>query len=343
MFIELKIKTITFVALISFTTSIIAQSRYDTLHYMGQFSVLSTTGLNLRSQPYLGAEVLVSIPFNEKVEILNLTKYGRDTLGYRELWRFYDSTTYKIPIAGSWRKVKYKEHIGYMFNAFLIKSYKDIGVYYKEEQLGNLNIDYSLLYAQTNCLGNFNYNPDWYWYGFYEQGNRHIIKLVEVSFFIDDTAEFFYEVTSTNDNIHLRFILGTKQKLNFTKTNNRVVEADKRIYVSDFGVAFRHNFLKKYDLYINSVAKEQKEYYNSIELILRKNGKIQTLSSNDFYFSANIPMSLNWVGDIDGDGVDDYIVSYGDKSGGAILYLSSEAEEDQIVKPVALYRSGYCC
>lgn len=53
--------------------------------------------------------------------------------------------------------------------------------------------------------------------------------------------------------------------------------------------------------------------------------------------------SLIWHGDIDGDDEEDYIIKFGEKVSYIVLYLSSEAIEGQIAKPVAIFYTGYCC
>ncbi|MEM1327582.1 MAG: SH3 domain-containing protein [Bacteroidota bacterium] len=332
--------------LVVFINILSAQTRYDTLNNTGLFSVLSTTGLNMRSQPDLHSKVLVAVPYDEKVEVLNMTRYGRDTLGYKELWRSYDSTTYQIPIAGSWRKVKYKDYIGYMFDAYLSKYYKNSGSYRQEDLSIGLNRDYALLYVGENCFDNFNYNPNWHWYGFYRKDNEYTVKPVEVSFFLSNYSELFPCVTSTEDNNNLNFILGTKKQLSFEHIHNSIEYRKGTITSGNKSVdTLSTAELKKYGLYQQPVymTNRNQKYIERMEFVLKKNGKQQVLNPKPLQFDADWPFYISWIGDLDGDGEDDYIIGYGDKNGGTILYLSSEADEDQIVKPVAIYRSGYCC
>ena len=50
-----------------------------------------------------------------------------------------------------------------------------------------------------------------------------------------------------------------------------------------------------------------------------------------------------YSGDIDSDGLEDYIISYGEKPGFSILFLSSEANDGDALKAVASFYSTYCC
>ena len=83
---------------------------------------------------------------------------------------------------------------------------------------------------------------------------------------------------------------------------------------------------------------EQNE--NERLLILRKHGIKQILNEG---FGRQHPSCLYFEGDLDGDGKNDYVISYGVKSSITILYLSSEANRNELIKAVSIFYSGYCC
>jgi hypothetical protein len=76
---------------------------------------------------------------------------------------------------------------------------------------------------------------------------------------------------------------------------------------------------------------------NETSFYLSIDNKMQKIGSTREY------MTLHFYGDIDGDGIKDYIIGYDDKTHTRYLFLSSCAEKGQLFKAVAAYWAGYCC
>ena len=56
------------------------------------------------------------------------------------------------------------------------------------------------------------------------------------------------------------------------------------------------------------------------------------------------PGRVQWKGDLDNDGLDDFIIHFGSgKAGELVLFLSSKAEPGELFKKVARYVTKYCC
>ena len=96
--------------------------------------------------------------------------------------------------------------------------------------------------------------------------------------------------------------------------------------------------LKKYHLEI--YRKDPLHFWDDQQLVLKNKGIRQIISPSS---STDGPWNLYWSGDLDGDGQQDYIIQFGDKDARTQLYLSKSAAKNQLVRPVAVYYSGYCC
>lgn len=293
--------------------------------------VISTNGLSIRSRPTLKSKKLGVVPFGKKVIIENDKSYGWDTIGlYKSIWgKSYDSEN-DYPITGHWVKAKYGNISGYMFSAYLY--YETNGSYSDEpEYLKNLNKDFAILFPGLNCYSNINFSSKMKWYGVYQEDGIYHLKKTSVSFFRAYSELLDFGI-STNDNKSLLFIIGSEKPL-----NEKILEG---LYWKRFGDSFYQytdqdfQALLKYGIQVDPA-----KYGFSITL--KSLEKSQLLNPNDAGISHAI--AIQWVGDLDDDGKLDFILHYGEKNGQTILYLSSEANKNEIVKPVAAYFSGYCC
>jgi hypothetical protein len=48
-------------------------------------------------------------------------------------------------------------------------------------------------------------------------------------------------------------------------------------------------------------------------------------------------------GNIDSDVLNDYIITYGEKPGNTILFLSSQEEDGDVLKDMTCFYNTYCC
>ncbi|MFK7773167.1 MAG: SH3 domain-containing protein [Saprospiraceae bacterium] len=291
--------------------------------------VISPNGLSIRIKPSLKSKKLGAVPFGEKVKIDDDKSHGWDTIGnYKYFYGEEDS--YTSPITGHWVKVKYQNIQGFMFNAYLYyyAPYSSYDSVIKKK----LNKDFALLFPGENCFTNINFAPNMNWYGLYFEKGKYSLRKTTISFYrvFSDMLDFGI---SSNDNKNLLFILGSKKPLkqktikdSFWRGHNQSLYPFKDEYHEEF---------KKHGIEF-----QQKEG-ESLSIILKDKSKSQLLNPKELQISY--PSGILWKGDLDGDGKPDYIFHFGEKSGQTILYLSSEANGEEIVKPVAAYFSGYCC
>lgn len=284
--------------------------------------VISTSGLHLRAGPSTHSEIIVSIPFGKTLRVLDAFYSKMDTLNDISFYYPHNNESYPVPVTGKWIKVKYKDYSGYVFDAYVYKNH-NYHKLLKELNSEGLNKDVVLLFPGTWCNLNFWFNQELNWYGYYQDGDNFKAKKIDLSFFKIWNYDFTDIGISTNDNKHLLFIVGTRKKL---KNENVIGKYDLNWWTKEF------------DSYDNINVQPGQNYQN---LVLNDKGKEQILNLIPEYYLE--PSNILWEGDLDEDGINDYIIHYGEKSGKTFLYLSSQAKDNQIVKPVAVFFSGYCC
>ena len=282
--------------------------------------VIAVPGLNMRSQPSVTGEIVTVIPFGEMVDMYDGPSHGEDTIGFHELYLYGSDQQNIYPVIGEWVKVRYKDYEGFVFNPYLYAAWALNRVKYP----GQMNQDYFLLFPRMHCFYNFWYHPEAYWYGVYEKGGNVFLKKIKISFFQAFYNDFSGLGICADHNKGLLFIIGSKKKIE-----------EKKLFKKHTEKRWTNNFDEFANFEIDTLER-------GIKLILTAGDKKQNLTPktrNGYMY----PSYLLWEGDIDGDDENDYVIHYGEKSSQTILYLSSESGENEIVKPVAVFFSGYCC
>ncbi len=292
---------------------------------INQNVVISPNGLSIRSQPDLKSKKLGFIPFGKKVKIEETKSYGWDTIGkYEYTWGDYS-------ITGHWVKAKYKNINGFVFSAYLynIPDNRD----YESEMRKKLNIDFALFYPGIDCFVNINLQSNMNWYGVYKEDGIYHLKKTDIGFYriYSDILEFGI---TTSDNQSLQFIIGSKKTF-----KEKILEGKEWERFSNSFYQKKQQDLEELEIYGIEIEQQGHQYGFSIKL--NQGSKSQILNPKEMEISHT--MSIQWAGDLDDDGQLDFIFHFGEKSGQTILYLSSEAKDGGIVKPVAAYFSGYCC
>ena len=281
--------------------------------------VISKSGVNLRTEPSVHSEVLKSIQFLGKVkslEPISSPLLPGDTL-YSYYVRTKSNEAHEKFIIGTWRQVVHQKDTGYINDAFL--SWLD------NSKSDSLNINYGIAYQWGNCFDNIHRNKYIEWKGLFRTEQGYEIRDIELDYYktnnelawidirIDDIKDLILCLGSDNSTFFNGPIEGEYFK------NGQIFEFSREPSIKSNFDFFEVQIIDKYPT-----------------LFLKKGSELQRLQSGS-------PASLLWKGDLDFDNEDDYIISFGDKAMGTFLYLSSEAGPDEIVKPVAVYSSGYCC
>lgn len=264
--------------------------------------VIATSGLNLRSAPTL------------KSSIVKLVSYGRE-VQLVERKEFAKADTLLIgggrALTGSWLKVSYRGYKGYMFSPFLARIE---GPNFPTELVDN---DFALLMEGKNCNYNFQYRRDFNYTGIYKTvSGKYRAKKVNVTYTSDRADGRECYSVDTDEVEKILFIIGTRNTpitVNdgyfsyFQKLNNQKGRAMDQVFYNEEtgGIDYCHDNIS-YDL-------------------------------SDRNYKA---MSLVWRGDLDADGIDDFIVQYGEEDGKIVLHLSTQTAEGELHKAVAEYYLG---
>jgi hypothetical protein len=284
--------------------------------------VIANGGLNLRSEPSINSEKIANIPFGATIKYMSEKSFRNDSILVG-----HSHNREKELIKGHWVKVEYKKMKGYVLDVYLDYP-PDTKNRFNEKYDG----DFVLLYPGCGCnVGNLHNPANWEWFGYFEEGDgKYKIEKINISYY--RTRVYTCDlIISASKNDKLSFIIGSK---NGRLSPNKVVRgknlllhslaADKPVQKSDLDNAS-----------VELIAKIGKPD----ELYLRIGGKRQLLNKPKY----DRPYEIRFMGDLDGDLKDDYIIHYGDKGGVIILYLTTKARPANLIEPVAMFFASWCC
>ena len=285
--------------------------------------VISTGGVEIKESPDPNSKTIAMADFLDTLTAIRGSYNVHDTLRFT-LYSYYneEEEIRETWMKAAWVKVKHEEVSGFVLNSHL----KGHNPRYRSEKRELLDYRYGLTLPGYTCFENIHPNKNMKWYGLYRYKLGYKIKEVEIDY---HTGNMSY-LTTTNQDRDLIFLLGS--------SNDRLipgeVEGDRWKYS-----CFNHQYATPPNNKYGNI--ELREEGRNFRLYLKENGKEQLL--NPEALDVSYPRFVFWVGDIDRDGAKDYIIHYGEKNSSTVLYLSSAAGEGEIVRPVAIYKSGYCC
>lgn len=319
----------------SFYNEIYAQGNDFYYFQSNRNTVLASNGLNMRSKPNTNSTKIVNIPYGEKVNIIHKDHYGLDTV-YTIKTELAD-----YPVYGYWQKVSYKGHTGFVHNAFLYFSSD-----YPQEEIAGLNPNYVLLRPGFDCSSDFYNSNEYIWYGYYqephvegEQPNKSYRKIVDVEF-INITNDMMGSGTIVKENRHLQFIVGSKVSFGDAALGN-ILEAPLYSRTNSTEMKLDSSVFRQANITIVN-NDEPTGYFDHQFFYLHKGNTMQLI--NTVSDSYRIFLSSYFVqADIDGDGQLDYIFGHDPDHRSTGLYLSSEANEEEVVHLVDIMRRGPCC
>jgi len=314
------------------------------------FTVLSQTGLNMRAQPDPNSPVVTTIPFGTEIDA-DFSKEVSDRIN---------------GFAGVWYPVSYKGYTGYVWSQYL-------GSITIPKQ-GIINNDYRLIEEGAHC-GELNYMPDLHWYGIFETNKPGIqeLKKVRINLIIKSTlneeerrlifeesfgnADFLIKTDSDRKSV---FLIGSKEPLDEMQFNAKGAgnigfsgflfpEQKESFFIPGYEELELKAKEVNYIIDSSNCALERKyelELSNFSQGVNLKQAQNLTTQIPAMKFSASkhasfLSPKIIWWGDIDHDRKFDLLIysdqmrESGDNLGFLILFLSSGAEKDQIVRKVA--------
>lgn len=274
--------------------------------------VIANGGLKLRNGPSKKHKTLLIIPFGSQVQYMDHESYSIDSINI--INEEYSKTYY-----GNWVKVKFNNTIGFVLDSYL---------FYKSEGESRFNLDanknYFLLFPGCGCSSDNIYNPsEWHLYGYYlKEDNLFEVKKVNVSYLSTKqyTCDLLITVSELKD---LQFVIGYKYPPSIF---SGLIISKEIYYTYENAITLLPKFGLKCSSYPGDLSLELE---NKRQILSRTEFDLLT----DIYFIANF----------DGDQKNDFIIGYGDKGHIKVLYLSSLAKANELLKIVAIFFGGYCC
>lgn len=289
--------------------------------------VIANGGLRLREKPDTSSKILTTIPFGEKVKYLSASSFGTDSIGYT------DEEPGQKWVHGNWVKVSWRNQTGFVLDSYLFYNGE-----FEDAEMNLLNQDYRLVFPGCHCtLYSLLNLAGWKFYGYFGDSTNGLIrKPVTVRYLRSDDVIFCGYIVDIQPAKGLQFAIAAREDVDFSVNIPWVKWLDM---TSGFNEPTTLNSkLQAFSLKTIIPQRDSSEYVVP-QLYLKKAGKKQLLNVLDYWK----PAFLIFCGDLDKDGRNDYIISFGDKAGGTILYLSSKARPGELVRPVAVFFISYCC
>jgi uncharacterized protein YgiM (DUF1202 family) len=292
----------------------------DTIHSQCT-AVIAASGLNIREKPTKGAKILGKIPFGAKIQYLSRYAFATDTI--RDYPNVYQSKNWEF--TAKWAKIKYKGVTGYVLDAWLYEPGPALA------DTGKV----ALLYPGLSCVAN-RYNPSaWYWYGYFKDDEGAFsLKKVTLNYFSVENDAFGikdFGISVGNDK-GLILIVGSRQPMQEGKRSG--VDFDK--ITRGVEPTAGEEYFRQYGISRLSEDEKDERFHT---YVVTNRGKKQYLKPYKAAGSDWPFMLISFVGDINGDGVMDFIFTPYSESGRNVLYLSSANG----YKALAFFYWQYCC
>lgn len=316
--------------------------------------VIAPNGLKLREGPGTQYKVLETAPYKSKVMLtdINFIQYDTSQKIPFPKYFFYEEN---YTLTGAWLKIRYKNKDGYMLSTWLYPTCE-----FSEPNPSGINTHFQMFDA-INHFDCFKVpNPELgYWYDLSRNPQGQLLMEKTKVEFLVEVGEIGYGVifgliTKRRDNKKANRIIYSVKPLAegllmqlpvpALDTLYQKVQKESLYYNGDYEIQAKLLFkakneeLKKVHLQMSHDA--EKHETNIFFTIQGKKKLMYTQKYSDGFGVSNVQL----VADIDGDGVLDYILGFGDeKSSVAILFLSAEAEPGFSHKAVATIGNGYIC
>lgn len=299
--------------------------------------VIALSGLRIRENPSLNAKVITTIPFRSQV-IRKKVYFKKSVHGFIENNQWSQDS-----VPGNWELLEWNGIQGYGFNAFIGNSPI------------NMENDYYLLFEDESWCSDDGYaSLSYHYYGVFINGDTTVTELKSFKpTFYRAHNDVNGTLIKADEKKKTQFVLISKNPMtegaikiykNFKPiytniVNGRYVESPVvnkiKIPSSNWMLESKKDFV--------TLNKNDTTRSECIILILRdvQSGITQSLG---VFNEPNNTISINWCGDLDRDGVPDFMIGvYSDYSVGNLLFLSSNPGKGKLVRFACQYYWSDCC
>lgn len=290
--------------------------------------VLALSGLKMRAQPDFRSKTMVVVPFGKKI---------------RYVFDLEQSEDYQVPydvdsVAGKWCRIFWQGKSGYAFSGYLGK-----GIFRMDKPF------YLFEENAATCGDNAFISPNYHYYGVFPNGDTSAFTIkkhqplffnMQVGFigganFSFRQKQLSYFAFATVEPFKEGVVSVSKSKQTLYVDWHQPATATPKISIPNTTWEIMVKF--------ETVKNENGLEYSRPRLQIRdkKTGSWHYLFDGDvnFYYVA-----LDWSGDFDGDGIQDFMLSTkSGLSGSRMLFGSKNTGKWQFVKMIGVYFWGDCC
>lgn len=285
--------------------------------------VLAPSGLKLRSKPDFKASVIAVIPYSKEVS------YSCDSRVYEGLPIIYDTDS----IRGAWLVVFWKGYNGYAFSAYLGN-----GIYKMDRPF------YLLAENGGWCWDDSYISSEYQYYGAYFNADTSaiVIKKRKPTFY--SYLDYAYLSTTFTFRQPQLSIFAFASREPFQEGAFNIVRSNEQLnHISGHSAPTESIKIPNTNWEIKIKLEADATYGEMPRLIIRdrKSGAWHFLIEKQHYIDE---VRLNWAGDMDGDGVQDFMLSVmGEHQGGMLLFLSKNRGKNEMIRFVGKYFWQDCC
>lgn len=303
--------------------------------------VIATSGLKLREGPGTQFKTIATAPFGAEVTMLELTDMPHDTVQKFSI-KHNEEYTAHTNVQATWMKVRYGENVGYMYSLYLYHKFR------QREYPGHPEINRKyLVFSKTNDMVNSDLKSlkQNYWYEIYQKPEGDFsLNSIKV------------EMSSSLEHIQncgggMQLIVQRADR----KSNSIILYSDKRLKTGRLKTQAIGDFNEQ----LRTIEElERLKKIDRDEFVIIKNKLLEKFSFREIdskiYFNKNgdeVLFFKDWnitgihmVADLDGDGIMDYIIHFGEYNQTLMgLFLSSEADDGKSHKLVATFAGHFNC
>jgi hypothetical protein len=296
--------------------------------------VIALSGLNMREQPDFSGKIIHKIPFG--AELYRLAP--PDLLLELESKLIYD----KDSIPGLWEQVRFSDKTGWIFNAYIAR------VRIKMEKAS-----YLLKENSGWCWSDAFASSRYYYYGLFlskdsTQAEFRRIQPIFAKRPHDDGAVY----VRTNSKSRTLFLFASSVPVPWEGMVSghhimaKAGDSKQSAYrISNFDSAHQHQTVaipkSTLELFVKTNTEGEGQAWVRQTLFIRNkaNGIEQRVPFEHVEYA-----NVNWCGDLNRDGITDFLIQVScGKEGALLLYLSGNTGKGQVMRLAGWYAGGGCC